>query len=463
MPRYTVSPVVGGGSTPVVFGAWDLTSAPAPSTRDQIFIGRLNESGARRPVFFDVTRETVVALFGKRGSGKSYSLGVLAESLCTAEHESSIGVLTRSRAVLLFDTLNVFWSTANPFDEKRDGSRFEKEMRELERWEVHVPELNVMVWVPKGTTSAALPPLYRDFTIAISALSADDTQDLMGLDPAGPSGQLISDALSIAKRVREDFDFEDVLKVVEDSEELGDYAENTRRAVRQRLRFFASNPVFARDGTPLIELLVPGSLSVMELGELEETQRTTISAVLLRQIHRVRQEAATLEKQLALNTRLTEVQQSAIRDRLNDLVPPSWIMVDEAQTVFPSDRTTRATDAFVRFVKEGRNFGLSFALTTQQPSAVDQRVLSQVDTVICHQLTVEADINRLKDNMKSGLPNEVAVSGRKLDLSGWLRSLDPGEAIVSNSDYDRAFSVEIRPRVCPHAGSGFTYASLPEK
>src|SRR5690606_19085164 len=96
----------------------------------------------------------------------------------------------------------------------------------------------------------------------------------------------------------------------------------------------------------------------------------------------------------------------------------------------------------------------------QQPSAVDQRVLSQVDTVICHQLTVEADISRMRSNMKSAEPKEVSTSGRQLDLGGWLRSLEPGQAMVTNADFERAFCIEIRPRVCPHAGSGFRFENL---
>ena len=461
MPRYSVAPVIAGGNAPIVFGASDVNASAQEEGRDQVMLGRLNESGARRPVFFDVTRETVVALFGKRGSGKSYTLGVLAEGLCTMEAQTSLGALTRSRALLLLDTLNVFWSTANPFSPTRDAGRFKNELTHLAQWDIDAPELDAEVWLLAGSEPEALPNLYRALTIATSALSADDAHDLLALDGSSPSGQLLADSWTMARHVRPDFDFEDVLATIEESDELRDYySDSTRRAVRQRLRFYSANPAFARSGTPMTDLLRPGHLAILELGDLDEHQRTTISAVLLRQIHRERQEAATLEKHLTLNTRLTNEQRASGSQRLAQLIPPSWILVDEAQSVFPADRTTRATDAFVRFVKEGRNFGLSFAFTTQQPSAVDQRILSQVDTVICHQLTVEADIARMRDNMKSALPPDIRATGRKLDTAGWLRSMEPGEALVTNTDFDRAFCVEVRPRVCPHAGSGFIYSPL---
>ena len=34
----------------------------------------------------------------------------------------------------------------------------------------------------------------------------------------------------------------------------------------------------------------------------------------------------------------------------------------------------------IRYVREGRNYGLSFMVATQQPTALDSRLLAQVDT-----------------------------------------------------------------------------------
>lgn len=98
---------------------------------------------------------------------------------------------------------------------------------------------------------------------------------------------------------------------------------------------------------------------------------------------------------------------------------------------------------------------LSFAFTTQQPSAVDQRILAQADTIICHKLTVAGDLQKFRENLKCSEPADVKASGQQLDLAAWIRSLDRGHAIVSNTDSDRLFSVEFRPRVCPHGGTGF--------
>jgi len=50
---------------------------------------------------------------------------------------------------------------------------------------------------------------------------------------------------------------------------------------------------------------------------------------------------------------------------------PTWLAIDEAQNILPSERRTSATDVIVKYVREGRNYGLSFVVATQQPTAID--------------------------------------------------------------------------------------------
>src|SRR4051794_24118500 len=110
MPRYSVTPAARGLTTdPVVFGGTE------GRLEDRILIGRLNEQGSIRPVWMDISGESVIAIFGKRGSGKSYTLGVIAEGLAASAGQTSISHSSQHRAVLLLDTLNVFWSLRYPF------------------------------------------------------------------------------------------------------------------------------------------------------------------------------------------------------------------------------------------------------------------------------------------------------------------------------------------------------------
>ena len=451
MPRYLVSPPVTGGSASLVFGSIEEVA------KDLAYVGRLNEQGPLRKVFMDLTPESVVAIFGKRGSGKSYTLGVLAESLCTRKVETSIGRCSRRKAALLLDTLNLFWSIANPFVGPEDNSRFPREIEKMQTWGLTAPELDVSVWIPKGFRAAHAPVTYLDFGMAASDLSAEDISNLLEVDPQDLMGQLLAELLDKVWTASKSFSFEDLLATLEADDEIAQYyAESTVRGARQRLRAIAMLPFFsASASTSLTALLQPGHLSVLELGDVPNSLRTVIASVLLRRIHSERARASGAEKQLALNTRLTPSERIELKHFLSSAIPPSWVLVDEAQNILPSSRQVKSSEAVVQFVREGRNFGLSFALTTQQPSAVDQRILAQADTVVCHKLTVSQDMVRMRDNLKSAEPLEVKVGGATLDLMSWLRGLETGRALVTNTEYDRIFALEVRPRVTPHGGTGF--------
>ncbi|MBK6433674.1 hypothetical protein [Candidatus Amarolinea dominans] len=69
---------------------------------------------------------------------------------------------------------------------------------------------------------------------------------------------------------------------------------------------------------------------------------------------------------------------------------------------------------------------------------MDSRILAQVDTLIAHKLTVQGDIDYVRQEHESNLPQEVVHAGRTLELMTSLRSLDVGQALVSNTEADRA-------------------------
>jgi DNA helicase HerA-like ATPase len=127
-------------------------------------------------------------------------------------------------------------------------------------------------------------------------------------------------------------------------------------------------------------------------------------------------------------------------------------VIDEAQNVLPSERRTSASETLLRFVREGRNFGLSFGFTTQQPTAIDQRIMAQVDTVIAHALTVERDLGYVLGNLKSRLPERVSLQGRPLRPADAVRHLAVGQAFVTSTSGERGFFMDVRPRSSVHGG-----------
>ncbi len=252
---------------------------------------------------------------------------------------------------------------------------------------------------------------------------------------------------------RQDYDIDDILNCIHnDREIIESYQTETRRAVIQQLSTYARNPLFSTQGTLLSDLLRPGTLSVLVMNKMSDELRFTLITTLIRRIMRARIEASEIEKDQAIRGETPHDDMSSQAGPPDSVIPPCWIAVDEAQNFLPSERHSTATDVLVKLVREGRNYGISFVITTQQPTAIDQRIMSQVDTLISHKLTVQTDIEYVRHNLKSNLPENIKYANLTLAWDGLLRSLDTGQAIISNTEAERTIIVDIRPRMSAHGG-----------
>jgi DNA helicase HerA-like ATPase len=193
-------------------------------------------------------------------------------------------------------------------------------------------------------------------------------------------------------------------------------------------------------------------MSVIVMNKMSDELRFIVVSVLMRRLIASRVQASEAEKHLKIVEALSPSEKDALERVLSAAAPPTWVAIDEAQNILPSERRTSATDVVVKYVREGRNYGLSFIVATQQPTAIDPRILAQVDTLLVHKLTVQGDIDYIRKNIKSSLPEEVKYANVVLDFDDLIRSLEVGQAFVSNTETDRAFIVDVRPRISVHGG-----------
>ena len=61
------------------------------------------------PVYLDVAGAHVVFIVGKRGSGKSYTMGSIAEGLADLPQE-----IKQNLAIVLLDTMGIYWTMKYP-------------------------------------------------------------------------------------------------------------------------------------------------------------------------------------------------------------------------------------------------------------------------------------------------------------------------------------------------------------
>ena len=342
------------------------------STPSWVYLGRLAEAGPLTDVHFDTSMAHVIGLFGKRGSGKSYTLGTLLEGLCTRETSTTISENPHTQAILLFDTLGIFQWVNISLNEKNQKETIQQQLAARRSWTIKSEPLDVAIWIPKGSASDSTPATHKEFTIRCSDFAAEDWGYLLGLNIyQDRMGQLLNDAFikvtlegwhdgDKVHKATSTYSLSALIKCIEsDRDLLTTYAAESRRSLRQQLSTYERNPVFSDDGTLLQDLLNPGRMSVIVMNKMSDELRLIVVAAFLRRLIASRIRASETEKHLKLLDSLSADEQAKLKTTLKEAVPPTWVAIDEAQNILPSERATTATEVIVKYVREGRNYGLS--------------------------------------------------------------------------------------------------------
>ncbi len=462
MASFNLDPPVIKERGPVVAGD------PSEHGRDKVLLGHLAETGSLRQLWLDISGEQVVGVLGKRGTGKSYTLGVLVEGLSVRAKTSHLATHETARGGLVFDIMDIFWTTQIPLTDN-SSPEMQKQFAVMTQGGYAPEDLAVHTWIPAGFERPDIdPPSVKTLRIDPSVLSIDDWGALFGINIyTEPRGMLISDLIvhvgesgydtTTGTRAAEkpNYSLVDLMTCLDTATFVNTYDGSTVRAVRQRIQSYARLLAFQGTPTSLSDLILPGAVSVLMLNRVPDELKQVLVSVLLRQILRERSAASFARKRLDLQPNLTKGERTQLELAVSQRIPRTWVLMDEAHVLAGASEGSVAREALVKYAKEGRNFGLSLAVATQQPSALDSRLMSQVETMICHQLTASRDLTIATDNMKSPAPTAIKVDGENADIRRILQRLGQGEAVFSCGNapsLSRACIVAVRPRISAHGG-----------
>jgi len=428
-----------------------------------VLIGRVRDSGRNSsPVNFDADNNFVVLEVGKRGSGKSFGMGAALEAFATAEATSTLATHgPERRGVLLLDPLDIHWTAIYPL---QDGvsSHMREQFKLLSRWQdVKVEPIRVSVYMPAGREKPEDPAAFRPFQLPVTDLTPEDWGLLYGANLVSePAGMLLWELYEKVTRLGYDvgddhrppqdaYCLADLICCLRDTDIQANYSPQTLRAVGQRLRTWSGDPLFqSGTGTPVTELVKAGELSILCLNRLSEDMRSVVTGVIVRKIKAARTRSSMRERRQAFD--------AATGPNPTPGIPRTILAIDEAQMILPAAGGGPARAAIDSYVLEGRNFGLSIWLATQIPrGAISPKAIKQLDSLIVHRLSNTDDINAVKDLVQSGLPQKIKVNDREVDLGELIRSLEVGTALVSSDSVERAFVMDVRPRVVAHGGKAF--------
>ena len=449
----------------VVFGADNIASDP----KNCIFLGKITENSPSKSLYnfnawFDVDFPSIAMIYGRRGTGKSFTLGTIAEGLISAENK--IAKLSKQGGCLLIDHLGQFWQMKYP-----PPKSAKQQHDEIKKWGLEPTGFsNVEVFVPKGTKKYLED--WKTFSISFSDLDIEDWCGLLNVDPfEDRQGQLLSSTFTkvtkqgwnlatvddnsniiSTSRVEpiKDYDIGDLINCIQNDEEFVDrlrgFSVETRRAATSRLTSINNWGVLSKNGTTISEIFKEGILTVVNLLEAEQSLKTLITGILVKKIFRARAKARTIEE-------IGRVTGNILSE---EKIPPGWILIDEAQNYCPRTGIASSKSWIVKYAKEGRSLGLGLIAATQQPSALDLRLTSQVNVLICHGLQLAHDVAAVKDRILNDMADDIYIDGDKVrqteKLTAILRNLTTGEALVSATGINRCFFMRIRPRISAHGG-----------
>ncbi len=397
-----------------------------------LLLGKLVEKGNMgKFVYLDAISPHAIFVVGARGSGKSYDLGIMAEELV---------LKNPSVASVVVDPIGIFWSMKHPNKE-------DKELKDLSDWGLEPKGIkNTQVFIPLGMKEKVPSETYdKLFSLRPSELTIDDWCLTFNLERFSPSALLLEKSIEKAKEKYKAFSLDELIRVIELDKELNSkdrgYKQDTRRALLSRLEAAKSWGMFSKDGTSLSEICKEGYVSVVDISFLEENVASLVIGMLARKILNAR-------KMVTRKVSMEKYSMGDIDELLDVDIPPTWLFIDEAHTLIPSGTSkTAATDSLIEYVKQGRRPGCSLVFATQQPSAIDTRVLSQLDILISHKLVFDEDLKAVMKRFPTSLPKEYE-KGR------FLKTLPIGIALIGDrsEETSRAFVLKVRPRFSQHEG-----------
>jgi DNA helicase HerA-like ATPase len=428
-------------------------------------LGRLSEQGSRPKVVLGFAREVVTGIFGQRGSGKSYTLGTVIEALGAKDPEANIGFNVNDRAVLILDTLNIYQYAAVPVSEIPDDSLRKTLSAKIAVFSLKETDIAVKTYYPEGRRKGFYTSRYEPFALDTSLIRPEDYAHIFEIDLfKDPTGHLLLAAFdavknsgythnSVERAGNEEAGLSELIEYLSDeTNTAGSFERTTVRALRSRLQTLARDELFSSTPTLVSSMVRASEVTILLLGHLPPPMRSLIAAILVRQLFNLRSAAAEANKTLRLDSGISESERAEAVRTIESSPPRTLLCIDEAQGYAPPSKANPCTSILIQYVKEGRNHGLSLMITSQQPSAIHPEILSQVDCVIAHRLTVQSDIDAVLRSAKGRSPEKISSGTQALSPHDLLRELAQGQAYISHGDTTRAFISEIRPRVTAHGG-----------
>ena len=290
-------------------------------------------------ILMDVARTHVVLIDGKRGSGKSYTLGVMAEEMARLPKE-----VADNLSILIFDTMGIFWTMKHPN---------QKEENLLAGWKMKPAQLdNIDVYIPEGSyKDYKKKGILVDYSLSIktSELDAGDWANVFGVELMHPIGIALEKSIAELQDGKKEYGILDIINEINSDKTLD---KNVKDATINRLIAAESWGLFSKTGTSIKDLVKGGRVSVIDISCYSYTAgswgiKNLVVGIISKKLLQERMIARKIEelKQIAAGTSFFGLEKGI---ETGEEMPLVWILIDEAHEFLPREGKTGATDALVQ-------------------------------------------------------------------------------------------------------------------
>ena len=386
-------------------------------------------------VWLDVSGSHVIFICGKRGGGKSYTMGVIAEGMANLPKD-----ISENLAIIMLDTMGIYWTMK--FPNTRDKVL-------LDEWGLKPKGLDVKIFTPAGYfdeyKKRGVPTDYP-FSIRPSDLDIIDWCLTLNIDRHSDIGILIERVIFHLKKEKKNFGIDDMVVAVKNDTQA---ETRSKHAAENMFRNLETWKLFDEHGTDINDLAVGGQVTVLDVS-CYATQpggweiKSLVIGIVAQKLFIKRMIEKKFEE-------YDEVHHSVHffaddQEKNAQKYPLVWLVIDEAHEFLPVKGKTAATDPLVTIMREGRQPGISLILATQQPGKIHTDVMTQSDTILSHRITAKLDTDALGMLMQSYM---------RTGLDKYLNELPrvKGAAIILDDSNEKMYPMRIRPRFTWHGGN----------
>ena len=397
--------------------------------------GKYEEVG---DIYIDLVSPHCMLVLGKRGTGKSYTLGVVAENFGLIEKEYREKI-----CVIAIDTMSIF-SSIKKENTITAETKLLKNFHNLkprgfeEFVNIYMPMITIDWFKKRGQD------LNYDhvLTFTLNEVETDDWLSIFKLDFNEPMGIYVSEVIDELKRTSYFFGFKEIYEAAENL----DAKKEIKVGLKNLFRKVEALNLFAKAGSSFDSLISANRLNIMDIGMLNKLGgldvRNLVVTIIARRLLKERTLYTTLEMQQLSN--LVELNPDIDIFGESPLV---YMIIDEAHLFLPSRKETLSTDILIDWIKLGRHPGLSLILATQEPAALHESAIRQSDIILAHNITSNDDIKAL------GKAKQSFMSGKQ-DIQKIVAKMEyrRGLGVVFDDNSRKVRLVKIRPRLSLHTG-----------